>query len=128
MHEWVLAEGLLRIVLQATRGRVKEIWVKIGELRQLDEEIFRFAFSSLSRGTRAEKAELKILTVPAKGKCPKCSTEFDLGSLAPSEKELVHFFPSIVGALGCTKCGNPRLQLESGKEFVVDSVVEENGL
>jgi hydrogenase nickel incorporation protein HypA/HybF len=62
MHEMSLAMGILQIVEEAAReqrfGRVRSVWLEIGDLAAVEADAMRFCFDAVSRGTLAEGATL----------------------------------------------------------------------
>ncbi|TEU07589.1 hydrogenase nickel insertion protein HypA, partial [Candidatus Bathyarchaeota archaeon] len=51
MHEWALAEAVVSTTLKIAEEKglkeIIELKIKIGELQQIDQEIFEFALSQL---------------------------------------------------------------------------------
>lgn len=85
MHEYTLIKNILESVERdlaakgvAARARVRKVMVRAGALEIHSREACRQAFSMLSRGTRAEGAELQLEVAPARLKCPGCGRESDL--------------------------------------------------
>ncbi len=110
MHELSVTEELLAIVLehagQANAERVVRINLVIGDLTSFASESVRFYFEMLSKGTKAEKAELSISRVSAKARCASCRNEFT---------------PEGMNWL-CPHCGGLIEEIVSGREFYVESI------
>jgi len=121
MHEWILAEGVLRAVRVISKPPHK-FRVRIGELRQVNLEIFRHALRELSKGTELEGMEVEIEVERASIKCEDCGYEFGLDQmpLSEGEKECIHFFPSTLRSFGCPRCRSVRLRISGGREFEVE--------
>ena len=53
MHEWALAEAVIATVIEYSRKEgleeVTKIKIKIGELQQIETEIFEFALNELTK-------------------------------------------------------------------------------
>ncbi len=129
MHEWALAEAVVLSVFQIAEREglreVREVKVKVGELQQLDLEIFEFALSQLKKGL-LEKASFKVELVKAELKCRVCGHFwiFNLNALAEYSSEAVHFIPETVHAyIKCPKCGSPDFEILSGRGVWLESVV-----
>jgi len=64
MHEVALAEGVLRIVMDAARAsaaaRVHTVWVELGALAHVEPDALAFCFDAVTRGSVAEGARLDI--------------------------------------------------------------------
>ena len=60
MHEVALAEGVLRIVMDAARSsaaaRVHTVWVELGALAHVEPDALAFCFDAVTRGSIAEGA------------------------------------------------------------------------
>lgn len=76
MHEMALTEGIIRVLeeqAQAQRyGRVKTVWLEIGELSTVDPEALRFCFEAISGGTLADGATMEVVRVPGQAFCMHC--------------------------------------------------------
>lgn len=103
MHEFHLAEDLLKKILSTSPQSSKKIRVRVGETLAVTPDELREAFSQVAKGTSAEGAELEIEIVPLKMKCLNCRKDF-----FPRE-------PSI----GCDFCGSTEVEIISGKELLV---------
>jgi hydrogenase nickel incorporation protein HypA/HybF len=108
VHELAIAESIVAI---ATRhagddGRVTEVHVRVGRLRQVVPSALEFAFELCAQGTAAEGAALRLEDVPVAAACRACR--------AGSEPE---GFP-----LACPACGSFDLEIVGGEELVVDSL------
>lgn len=79
MHEMAIAEGILDITLNTAKAnkatKIGCISLLLGEMSGVETEALNFCFESLSKGTLAEGAPLKLNRVPLMGKCNKCGSE-----------------------------------------------------
>lgn len=107
MHEMSLAEGVLQVIEDAARsqgfGRVKTVWLELGQLSSVEAEAMRFCFDVVTRGSLADGAQLEIVTVPGTGWCMKCCESVVL----PARYE------------ACPKCGSYQVQATGGTEMRV---------
>ena len=80
MHELSIMQSALEQALEQARlagaRRVHEIRLRVGVLSGVVPEALQMGFEALSAGTIAEKATLKIDTVPARFWCGTCQDEF----------------------------------------------------
>ena len=110
MHEYSIAQGIVRVVLSAIDGRqenVKKIWVKAGIAKAVMPEALHFSFDVLKREhTQLEDAELCIEIIPLSGLCRKCGKEFELDR--------------VLGI--CPHCGGFDVQWTSGTELFVEKI------
>ena len=129
MHEWALAESVvltvLRVAEERNAARVLRVRIKLGELQQVEEEIFSTALRELSKNTPAEDAEFSLAREPAVLKCNRCSHEWKVerDKLKPEEAELILFLPEAAHTyLRCPRCGSPDFAIESGRGVWIESV------
>ena len=108
MHEWTIADNLVRLVEEAARrerlAAVSEVYVKVGVLRQVIPETLRTAFSRLIGETEFAGAELKIEEVFLVVCCWSCGLD-------------------IVGddfVFICGECGFIDIEVVFGDEFFLD--------
>ena len=105
MHEFGIAQGLLDAVLaKAQESRASRIdWIKleIGVMSGVEEDALQFAFTAISEGTIAEKAELRIERIPVRCHCPACD----------------RIFECTPAAYHCPGCGGVSGDIRTGKEM-----------
>lgn len=133
MHEWALAEGVISTALKvAEKGRLKEITkikIKMGELQQIDIEIFEFALKEICQPQRPimKKARIELETERAILKCRVCGQEwpFDdaVKGLSEEQSESIHFVPEIAHVyIRCPKCKSPDFEVTKGRGVWIDSI------
>ena len=130
MHEWALAESVIKTVVEhcAKRKlrRLSEAGVVFGELQAIDKEIFSFALEELRVQFPAAKAcKFRIITEPAAFRCKSCSNEFPLKGLRKTndESEFIHFVPEMANAfLKCPGCKSPDFEIISGRGVYISYV------
>ena len=128
MHEWALAEGVVsaanRVAEEEGLDEITEITVQIGELQQIDHEIFSFAIDQ-QRTQNMRGAKLTLETIPARLKCRVCGEEwkFTLEGLNEEEAEAVHFVPEMVHVyIKCPRCGSPDFEIIEGRGVWLASI------
>ena len=121
MHEWALAEAIISAVSQIAENEglieVKEVYLKLGELQQIDKKILRFALSQMKE-RKLSGAKFKIRTVKARFMCRVCGHRWLLKEVKASDdvKESIHFIPEVAYAyFRCPKCGSPDFKILNGR-------------
>jgi hydrogenase nickel incorporation protein HypA/HybF len=111
MHEFALAEDLLKLALNEARKadivRLDKIIVQIGTLSGVSVDALEFSFGFLREEDPITKnAELVVKRVEGKGRCKTCSEEVALDRLF----------------LFCPICNTPTIEITSGREFLLLSL------
>jgi hydrogenase nickel incorporation protein HypA/HybF len=113
MHELPVTESILNIVLEHAPAdsvsKIVRIFLEIGELSDLEDEWIQHYFDYLSKGTRAEKAELVIQRMPIMFQCDACANRFEVKREALRD-------------LRCPECGNAKCTLVSGKGYFIKNM------
>lgn len=85
MHELSLAENLKQIIEeQAVRQgftRVRKVVLAVGALSCVEPYALEFCFAAVMAESPAEGADLEIVPIPGRGRCPKCQKEQALQEL-----------------------------------------------
>ncbi|RLF06739.1 MAG: hydrogenase nickel insertion protein HypA [Thermoprotei archaeon] len=120
MHEWALAEAIVKCVRDAIgdRGGVKEVCVVVGELQNIDLDVLEWALSELSKGTRLERATFKFELEKVEFACRSCGKRWSLSdvSLGDEEREAIHFIPELAHSfIKCPACGSPDFEVVRGR-------------
>jgi len=128
MHEWALAEAVVSTTLKIAEEKglkeIIELKIKIGELQQIDQEIFEFALSQL-RSPLLKNAKFSLETVKAELKCRVCNHKwkFSTENMDEDVSEFIHFIPEIAHTyLKCPKCGSPDFEILMGRGVWLDSI------
>ncbi len=133
MHEWSLAEAVIATALEESRKEgleeITEIKLKIGELQQLDVEIFKFALDELAEtldeGSLLKEMKIKMEPEKAIFKCRVCEKEWDFGEtgLSEEEYEAVHFAPEVAHAyIRCPSCKSPDFEVIQGRGVLIQTI------
>lgn len=113
MHEMMLVENVVGIVLKqaalAEAAEVVSVRLRIGELRDIVDELMEKCFRFVARGTIAENAGLHIEKVPFVVKCSSCGHE---------QRENIRN----IAALHCEQCSGTEMRLVSGREFFIEDI------
>ena len=128
MHEWALAEGVVstttRIAEEEELEEVTEVSIRIGELQQIEHEVFRFALEKL-RTSIMRNAKFVFESTHAKLKCQVCNEEwvFSPDSLSEEVSEAIHFVPEMVHVyIKCPRCSSPDFGVIEGRGVLLASI------
>jgi len=134
MHEWALADGILKTALefaeQHNAKSIKKVVIVLGELQDVEQEIVEFALSEMRKNTIAENAEFIFEEEEAIFKCRDCGHTWKLKDV---EKELsgeiredIHFVPEVVHAfVECPRCGSRDFEVVKGRGVYISEIVVE---
>ena len=128
MHEWALAEGVVKTADKFAQDQglddVTEVKIVVGELQQIEHDILEFAFDQL-RTARMKGAKFVIETAPASFKCRKCSREWRLQTDKLEEEvgEAIHFVPEMAHVyIKCPSCESPDFEITEGRGVWLASI------
>ncbi len=128
MHEWALAEAVISTASQLAEKEglkeITEVKIKVGELQQLELDIFEFALSQL-KTDKFKNTKFNIETVRAKLKCRVCGYQwlFRKDELNEDVREAIHFVPEIAHTyIKCPKCGSPDFEVVQGRGVWLESI------
>lgn len=80
MHEFSIADAIIHVtqelVQQNGGGKVEQIHLRIGELRQVVPDALLFAFDILKQDTPLSDASLEWETVATRVRCKTCGSEY----------------------------------------------------
>lgn len=80
MHELALTEEILARALHSAREAgartVTQITLSVASTSHADPDVIRAHFRTISRGTAAEDADLRIIARPVSHVCPHCGQSF----------------------------------------------------
>ncbi len=133
MHEWSLAEAVIATVIEESikegLEEITKIKIKIGELQQMDTEIFEFALNEIAKvqdvGLLLSEMRIEMETERAILKCGVCGKEwaFDETGLGEEEYEAVHFAPEVAHAyIRCPSCKSPDFEIVQGRGVLIDYI------
>lgn len=128
MHEWALAEAVIAattdIAEKEKLKRVREVTVKIGELQQVEREIFVFALKQL-KPSSLEKTQFRVIKGKTKLKCRACGNAwiFQKAKLNAETAEAIHFVPEVAHTyIKCSRCGSPDFEFSEGRGVWIENV------
>ncbi len=110
MHELSITQSILNIALSSAENagakKVNGIKITLGEMSGCVPQYIQEYFDLVSEGTIARGARLEFKTTPAIAKCLDCG----------HETRLIRF------RFRCESCKSQKLEIISGKEFLVESI------
>jgi len=128
VHEWALAEAVVsaasQIAVKEGLKEVTEVVVKLGELQQIEPEVFMFALSQL-KTPMLRNTEFRIEKDLAELRCRVCGRQWTFGTTGLDEdaKEAIHFVPEIAHVyVRCPQCGSPDFEITRGRGIWIESV------
>ena len=133
MHEWALAESILTAAVEAAEKeklkRITEIKIDIGELQQIEQDIFEFALDEIikSQGDKLKNIKIKIETVKSNLRCKNCDHTWKFSDmkkkLDANESEAIHFIPEVAFVhTRCPRCGSPDFEITSGRGVSITQI------
>ena len=110
MHEWAIADNLVKLVASAARREdlesVSKVVIRVGVLQQVIPETLETAFSMLAEETDIAAARLEIMIVPMEVRCRLCGATTTGAGLI----------------FICKCCGSADVDIISGKELYIDYI------
>ena len=130
MHEWALADSIITAALEAAETqklkKITEISICIGELQQIEQDIFEFALQEImkSQNHRFKKVNIKIEHEKSSLKCKTCGHSWSFTDMKKKlnndEAEAVHFIPEVAFVHSrCPKCGSPDFEITEGRGVTI---------
>ncbi|MCD6538964.1 hydrogenase nickel incorporation protein HypA [Candidatus Bathyarchaeota archaeon] len=129
MHEWALAEAVISTISRLAESEglreIKEVKLKIGELQQIELEVFKFALTQLRDSSLLKNAKFNIEVVNAEIKCRNCGFKWSLEKekIDRDAAEAIHFIPEVIHAfIRCPKCGSPDFEITGGRGVWIEDL------
>jgi len=133
MHEWALAESIITAAVETAEKeklkKISEIIIKIGELQQIERDIFEFALKEIIKvhGTKLKNTKISIEIEKSTLKCKNCEHEWSFSDmkkkLSEDESEAIHFVPEVAFVhTRCPKCGSPDFEITVGRGVSISSI------
>jgi hydrogenase nickel incorporation protein HypA/HybF len=145
MHELSVAQSIAGFALSETESqnanKVREIYVDVGELMQVDTKVLLDALKMLMTGPKLEGCKVRVQVTAASFSCRRCSSAWgmaeaksQLGEVSqellvkePDSDELpLHFLPYLYPAfIHCPKCGSSDIAATEGEDVQIRKMVLE---
>ncbi|PNX47871.1 MAG: hydrogenase nickel insertion protein HypA [Thermoplasmata archaeon M8B2D] len=132
MHEWALAESVLTAAIEAAEKeklkKITEIKIAIGELQQIEEDIFKFALDEITKNEeKLKNVKITIKTEKSTLKCKNCENTWNFSDmkkkLNKDESEAIHFIPEVAFVhTRCPKCKSPDFEIIAGRGVSITQI------
>jgi len=132
MHEWALAESVLTAAIEAAEKeklkKITEIKIAIGELQQIEEDIFKFALDEITKNEeKLKNVKITIKTEKSTLKCKNCENIWNFSDmkkkLNKDESEAIHFIPEVAFVhTRCPKCKSPDFEIITGRGVSINQI------
>jgi len=133
MHEWALAESILTAAIDAAKKeklrKITEINISIGELQQIEQDIFEFALEAIikEQSGKLKNVKIKIKTEKSTLRCKSCEKTWTFSDmkkkLNEDESEAIHFVPEVAFVHArCPKCGSFDFEITKGRGVTITSI------
>jgi len=133
MHEWALAESVISAALEAAEKeklkKITEIKIAIGELQEIEQDIFEFALAQIikDQNKKIKNVKIKIKSEKSTLKCKNCENVWSFydmkKKLSKDESESIHFIPEVVLVHSrCSNCGSPDFEILTGRGIKIISI------
>lgn len=133
MHEWALAESILTAAIEESKKekmkKITEIKIELGELQQIEIDIFKFALDEIikEQGKLLKNVKIIIKTKKSTLKCKNCQNTWNFSDikkkLSVNEGESIHFIPEVAFVhTRCPKCGSPDFEISAGRGVSITQI------
>jgi hydrogenase nickel incorporation protein HypA/HybF len=133
MHEWALAESIITAALEAAEKEklktITKIKISIGELQQIEQDIFKFALDEIIKAHNSllKNVKIEIITEKSVLKCKNCDHTWKFSDmkkkLDDNESEAIHFIPEVAFVhTRCPQCGSPDFEITKGRGVAITSM------
>ena len=133
MHELALADSVVKAALSAADGagmnQISRIVVKVGELQQIERELFEFSLTTVlpAQDDRLANVVFDVADEPVLFSCRACDAEYGRADTnidsEGDEGEAIHFIPELSHAFArCPSCGSPDFDIVAGRGITLERV------
>lgn len=132
MHELALADAVVKAALRAAddagMDRLDRIVVKVGELQQIEKDLFEFSLTNVLTATddRLARVHFDVQEEPVLFVCRSCDHEYGRADVSlddPDHEEAVHFIPELSHAYArCPECGSPDFEILEGRGVTLATI------
>jgi hydrogenase nickel incorporation protein HypA/HybF len=136
MHEFALADAVVKTALRTAEdsgmARVDRVVVTVGELQQIETELFEFSLAQVlgASDPRLAETRFEIVVEPVRFACRACSRSYGRDATASDDAaaEAMHFVPELSHAfVRCPECGSPDFEITAGRGVTLQRVEGSDG-
>lgn len=130
MHELALADAVVKAALRAADDagmeRIERIVVKVGELQQIEKDLFEFSLTNVlpAQDSRLADVEFDVAEEAVRFECRACGAGYgreDINLETAEQGEAVHFIPELSHAFArCPSCGSPDFDITAGRGITLE--------
>jgi hydrogenase nickel incorporation protein HypA/HybF len=122
--ELALADAVVKAALSAADDagivRLERIVVKVGELQQIEKDLFEFSLTNVmpARDPRLADVTFDVQDEPVLFKCRNCEEEYGRSDteIGDEPEEAIHFIPELAHAFArCPRCNSPDFEIVQGR-------------
>jgi len=131
MHEWALAQAVVYTAIEYQRKEklkeIVELEIKIGELQQIDREIFEFALKEIVQLKKMTGMRVRVEKEEAILKCRVCGYQWSFADsmkrLSGEQAEFIHFLPEVIHIHSrCPQCKSPDFEIVKGRGVKITAI------
>ena len=133
MHEWALAEAIISAALQNAEKehlqKITEIHISLGELQQIEQDIFEFALNEIKKTQPPiiKNAKIILTIQPSTLQCKNCNYQWQFQKqkkqLTEDESEAIHFIPEVAFVhMRCPHCKSPDFTIIKGRGVTITNL------
>ena len=133
MHELALADSVIKAALRAAddagMDRIDRIIVKVGELQQIEKELFEYSLVNVVpvQDARLNGVVFDVAEEKVRFECRSCGTDYGRDDVdidgEGDEGESVHFIPELSHAYArCPSCGSPDFDIRQGRGITLERI------
>ena len=132
MHELALADSVVKAALQAAdeagMTSIGRIVVKVGELQQIEKDLFEFSLTSVipAHDPRLADTVFDVAEEAVLFECRSCGNTYggdEAGGGGAEQQEAVHFIPELSHAFArCPSCSSPDFDIIRGRGITLEQI------
>lgn len=130
MHELALADAVMKAAVQAADDagmtQIDKLVVKVGELQQIEKDLFEFSLANVLAGQdpRLSEATFDVSLEPVRFECNSCHHDYGRQDVSLDDDdggEAIHFIPELSHAFArCPECGSPDFEILAGRGITLE--------
>ena len=133
MHELALADAVVKAAYRAADDagitQLDRVVVRVGELQQIEAELFRYALTTVlpAADARVAAIEFEVEDEAVSFRCRACATVFGRAELEAVDNtealEAMHLIPELSHAyVRCPGCASPDFEITAGRGVTLQRI------